>query len=109
MMAAFSPKFKRALRKAGRLECCEVCGWKVPRLANKGLDASHIVSKNSGGPERVDNVIVLCPRCAVVFDRFLKPAIAKAFKLCNQNKQTKYATPKDWATAEGMRARGDNI
>jgi hypothetical protein len=103
---AFKPKTKRKWRKADRFECCEVCGWKAPRLENKGLLAAHIISN---GPEDAANVLFLCHSCEEVFDRFLKPVIAKAFECSNQKKGTAYMVPENWIRGEGRRAKGDVI
>jgi hypothetical protein len=105
----FSRPTKKKLRESGRFECCELCGSKTPRLDNKGLQATHIVSENQGGPDNPDNAIILCNSCAETFDRLLKAVIAKAFMCCNSNSYTKYKAPSDWYKAEGRRAKKDNI
>jgi hypothetical protein len=105
----FSRPTKKKLRETGRFECCELCGSKTPRLANKGLQAAHIVSANEGGLDHPDNAIVLCNRCAEAFDRLLKAAVAKAFMCCNSKSHTKYKAPQNWYKAEGRRAKRDDI
>lgn len=106
---AFGARTKRALRTAGRYECCELCGGKAPRLANNGLQAAHIVSDSSGGADHPDNAIVLCHSCAEVFDRYLKAKVVRAFALSNERSQTTFFAPPDWITGEGRRARGDDV
>jgi hypothetical protein len=105
-MAGFSYKIKDQLKKAGRFECCEFCGFKCPRLENNGLHAAHIISDSSGGADHIDNALVLCPSCAEVFDRFTKAKIYKAFKL-SKKKGIKYVAPRDWLEGEGRRGDDD--
>lgn len=105
----FTAQTKRSLMAAGRYECCEFCGSKIPRLENNGLQAAHIVSDSSGGLDNPDNAVVLCHSCAEVFDRFLKAKIAKAFQLSNTQQGTSFTAPPDWPTGEGRRSRGDDI
>jgi len=102
---AFSDKVWRQLKKVGRYDCCEMCGFKMPLLANRGLEASHIVSENDGGKDHIDNAIVLCPNCAKSFDTLLKRKIYKAFKLHGKV----YSAPKGWEHGEGRGSPDDKI
>jgi 5-methylcytosine-specific restriction endonuclease McrA len=106
---AFSKSTIKKLKQNGRFDCCEFCGACIPRLENKGLQASHVVSDQCGGPDHPDNAIVLCNHCAEAFDRFLKAKIAKAFDHANSAQGTKFSAPNDWLKAEGRRATGDVI
>lgn len=105
----FSKRTKDRLRDIGRFDCCEFCCTCCPRLANNGLQAAHIVSDSSGGPDDPDNDVVLCHQCAEVFDRFLKAKIAKAVGLANQRNGTQYSVPPDWTTGEGRRSPQDEV
>ena len=105
----FSSSTKRTLKRQGRYECCELCGSKIPRLENNGLQAAHIISDSSGGLDKPENAVVLCHSCAEVFDRFLKAKIAKAFETSRSEHGTPYVTPPDWITGEGRRSKGDEI
>jgi hypothetical protein len=106
---AFSKSTIKKLKKDGRFDCCEFCGACIPRLENKGLQASHIISDKCDGLDHPDNAIVLCNHCAEAFDRFLKGKIAKAFAYYNTLRQAKLSAPSDWSNAEGRRATGDVI
>ena len=105
----FSPNTKDKLVELGRYECCELCGRKCPALENKGLQAAHIISDSSHGPDCVQNAITLCHSCAEVFDRFLKAKIAIAFNASNEKAGTHFKAPDDWFTGEGRRGKGDNV
>lgn len=105
----FSTTTKEKLYDLERYECCEMCGTQCPALENKGLQAAHIISDSSGGPDAVENAITLCPKCAEVFDRFVKAKIAKAFEHCNEVNGTDFKCPPDWINGEGRRARGDKV
>lgn len=105
----FSTKTKKTLRKAGRFDCCELCGARSPCLENNGLQAAHVVSESSGGLDDPDNAIVLCHQCAEVFDRVMKAKIHKALMMSNQHTGTTYLVPADWPGAEGRRCRGDRV
>jgi hypothetical protein len=106
---AFSGRTKDRLYDLNRYICCEICGSQCPALENKGLQAAHILSDSSDGPDAVENAMTLCHRCAEVFDRFIKAKIAIAFEYCNHVKGTEFKCPVDWITGEGRRAKGDNI
>ena len=99
----FSNKVWKQLREAGRYECCEMCGFKLPRLDNKGLVGAHIISENDGGKDHPDNALVLCRNCAESFDTVLKPKIYKAFNLHDM------AAPKGWERGEGRTSLEDEI
>ena len=73
-----------------------MCGFKIPLLKKRGLTASHIISKDDGGKDIIDNALVLCRNCAESFDTLLKPKIYEAFKQHELN-----APPKGWQHAEG--------
>ncbi len=105
----FSARTKDKLYDLKRFECCEICGRNCPALENKGLQAAHIVSDSSGGPDCVANALTLCHSCAEVFDRFLKAKIAKAFEECNKKQGTDFKAPSDWITGEGRRSKGDAV
>jgi len=91
----------RNLEKAGRWEGCEMCGFRIRALDNRGLQAAHIVSEADGGPNDADNALVLCYNCAEMLDRFLKPTLYKALKLVSID------PPKRWRHAEGRRSKRD--
>jgi hypothetical protein len=109
MVMPFSANTKKSLKKAGRFECCELCGARSPCLENNGLQAAHVVSDSSGGQDDADNAIVLCHHCAEVFDRVIKAKIHKALVVSNQHRGTMYAVPSDWPRAEGRRCKGDRV
>ena len=109
MVMPFSANTKKSLKKAGRFECCELCGARSPCLKSNGLQAAHVVSDSSGGLDHADNAIVLCYQCAEVFDRVIKAKIDKALRLSNQHHRTTYAVPSDWPGAEGRRCKGDRV
>lgn len=100
---AFSPRVKRHLVKAKRFQCCEMCGFQTPRLANRGLQASHIVAEKDGGTDSPDNALVLCNNCAELFDRLIKPVLFKALD------QMGIKAPRGWKTAEGRGAHKDSV
>ena len=100
---SFSNKVWNQLDKEGRYQCCEMCGFQLPRLANRGLYAAHIISEKDKGKDHPDNALVLCPNCAQSFDTLVKPKIYKAFKLHGLK------APKSWEHAEGRRSAEDKI
>lgn len=99
----FSNKVWKQLDKAGRYKGCEMCGFQMPSLANKGLVAAHIISEKDKGKDNQDNALVLCRNCAESFDTLVKPKIYKAFKLHGLR------APKSWEHAEGRRSAEDKI
>jgi hypothetical protein len=99
----FSKKVCNQLDKAERYDCCEMCGFKLPLLENRGLTAAHIISENDEGKDDAANAVVLCRNCAESFDTLLKPKIYKAFKLHGLR------APKGWEFAEGRRSPKDKI
>lgn len=38
--------------------CCSICGWDEARC-----DSHHIVSREDGGKDALDNLIIICPNC----------------------------------------------
>lgn len=51
----------QAIKKYGSK--CELCSYKL------SLDAHHIIPKKEGGPNEVDNLMIVCPNCHALFTR----------------------------------------
>jgi predicted restriction endonuclease len=99
----FSKKVFKQLETAERDECCEMCGFKLPLLYSRGLIAAHIIAKQDGGKDHIDNALVLCRNCAEAFDTLLKPKIYKAFTLHGLK------APASWEFAEGRGSPDDSV
>lgn len=62
---------------------CEFCGHFVTILQK-----AHIIAE---GPKKVNNLLMLCPTCHLMFDIHVKPKIFKALKLAGVKN-----IPKSW-------------
>lgn len=44
---------------------CEHCRWRTP-YGSELLHAHHVIPLSCGGPDTIDNLIILCPNCHAI-------------------------------------------
>jgi len=54
----------RVLARREFIDRCALCGWDLAPN-----DVCHVVARKNGGPNTVDNVVMLCPNHHRLFDR----------------------------------------
>src|SRR3989304_2582496 len=50
-----SPSARQSMKRRF-IDCCAICGW-----AETSCDVHHIIQTNTGGSNKFDNLIILCP------------------------------------------------